>query len=202
MEASPKLPISQKRTARREAYHNAGIWSLGNGLAGTLVVIHFAYELDAHRIGLGISLILAAPQLIGVLRLFTPLISGRLVSRKLFCVCTFLIAAVLLALLPVLAKPGRDADGRDVADDFGYAVGALSPISIFWHCRALDVAGRPGATTDSRPIYRATRAVARRGPGDCPAGGRDRHAFFGARPTTASPAGCPISFSPSVGPRS
>ena len=102
----PQITIPQKRSARRDAYLNAGIWSLGNGLAGTLLVIHFAYELDAKRLGLGISLILAVPQLIGVLRLFTPLISGRLVSRKRFCVCTFLIAAILLALLPILAKPG------------------------------------------------------------------------------------------------
>lgn len=101
-----KLPIFQHRQGRRQAYYNAGVWALGNGLAGTLLVLHFAYELDAKRLGLGISLILAAPQLIGVLRLFTPMVSDRLVSRKLFCVYTFLVAAVLLLLLPILAKPG------------------------------------------------------------------------------------------------
>jgi MFS family permease len=82
------------------------VWAIGNGLAGTMLILHLAYELNVDRIGLGISLILAAPQLVGVLRLLTPLVSGRLINRKLFCIGTFSIAALLLAFLPIFAKPG------------------------------------------------------------------------------------------------
>lgn len=111
-ESNNPLPISQRHAGRRLAYLNGGIWALGNGLAGTLLVIHFAYELNVEQIGMGVSFILAAPQMIGVLRLLTPLVSGRLVNRKHFCVYTFLIAAVLLVLTPLLAKPGLMPSAR------------------------------------------------------------------------------------------
>ncbi|HEY4759707.1 MAG TPA: MFS transporter, partial [Thermoguttaceae bacterium] len=55
---------------------------------------------------LGISLILAARHLVGVLRLGTPLLIGRLADRKTFCLVTFLLSGLLLFCLPFVAAPG------------------------------------------------------------------------------------------------
>jgi MFS family permease len=83
------------------------VWSIGNGLASTTLVIYLANELNVPRVGLGISLILAAPQIIGLLRLGAPAMIGRLAGRKGFCISTFVLSALLLLALPWLAAPGR-----------------------------------------------------------------------------------------------
>ena len=75
------LSISQRRRARNLAYLNGGLWAIGNGLTSSTLVIYLALELGAPRIGLGISLILAARHLVGILRLGTPLLIGRIADR-------------------------------------------------------------------------------------------------------------------------
>lgn len=80
---------------------NAAIWATGNGLVGTTLVIYLAIELGAA--GIYVSLVLAAPRLVGLLRLASPALmtSGR--KRKLVCLACYLASALVLALLPLVA---------------------------------------------------------------------------------------------------
>ena len=61
--------ILERRRARRLAVWNGAIWSIGNGLVGTTLIVYWAKELHAAWIGLSIGLVAAAPQVVGVLRL-------------------------------------------------------------------------------------------------------------------------------------
>jgi MFS family permease len=101
------LSVSQRRRARRLAVWNGAVWAIGNGLASTTLVIYLAKELHAERLGLGISLIVAAPQIAGLLRLGAPALIDRLGNRKHFCIATFLLGAMLLLVLPWVCAPGR-----------------------------------------------------------------------------------------------
>ncbi|MBN2024015.1 MAG: hypothetical protein JW809_14620 [Pirellulales bacterium] len=92
--------------ARRMAYWNGGLWSIGNGLASTMLVVYLALELDTGVAGLGVSLILAAPHVVGALRLIAPALLDRLADRKQFCLGAFALSAAVLAALPWLASPG------------------------------------------------------------------------------------------------
>ncbi|MGA2061290.1 MAG: MFS transporter [Thermoguttaceae bacterium] len=100
------LSPSQRRWAWNMAYWNIGLWAIGNGLTSTTLVIFLALQLDAKKIGLGIGLILAMPQLVGLLRLTTPVLIGRIADRKTFCLGTFLLSGLLLFCLPLAAAPG------------------------------------------------------------------------------------------------
>jgi MFS family permease len=62
-------------------------------------------QLDAPKLGLGISLILAMPQMLGLLRLAAPVLIGRIADRKTFCLGTFLCSGLLLFCLPLVAAP-------------------------------------------------------------------------------------------------
>ena len=106
-EADMPLPIFQCRQARRLAYWNGAVWAVGNGLAGTTLVIYLAMELGATKIGLGISLILAARHIVGLLQLGAPAMIGRLVDRKRFCLGSYLLGICVLLVLPWAAAPGR-----------------------------------------------------------------------------------------------
>jgi len=101
-----RLTVSQRRRARRLGYWNGGLWAAGNGLASSMLVIYLAIELGAPGIGLGVSLIKAAPQLAGLLRLAAPALIGRLARRKPFCIGSYLASAVVLLGLPLAAVPG------------------------------------------------------------------------------------------------
>ena len=101
------LPIFARRRARRLAVWNAAVWSIGNGLASTTLIIYLARELHAERLGLGIGLIVAAPQIAGLLRLGAPAMIDRLGNRKRFCIGTFLLGALVLLALPWVCAPGR-----------------------------------------------------------------------------------------------
>lgn len=89
------------------AYANGAIWGAGSGLASISLVAYFARELQAS--GTAISWILAAPSLVGLSRLLTPLWLHRVASRRRFCVGMFLASAAVLAVLPIVAAPGRMA---------------------------------------------------------------------------------------------
>jgi len=93
--------------ARRQsivyAYLNAGLWGLGSGLAGSTLLFYLASSYGAR--GMALSWLLAAPALVGVLRLFTPLWLDRVGSRRIFCTRMFAISAVVLLGLPVLSAP-------------------------------------------------------------------------------------------------
>lgn len=103
---APALPVLQHRRAQRLAVWNAALWAVGNGLASTTLVVYLARELHAERLGLGIGLIVAAPQIVGLLRLGAPALIERLGGRKPFCLTAFLLSALLLLTLPwVCAGP-------------------------------------------------------------------------------------------------
>lgn len=102
----PPLTVATRRRARRLAYQNGGIWAVGNGLASTMLVVYLAMEYDVPGVGLLISLILAAPRIVGMLRLVAPALIGRLASRKGFCVGGFLLSALVLLGLPAVVMPG------------------------------------------------------------------------------------------------
>lgn len=102
-----RLSLGQRRRARRLAYWNGACWAVGTGLASSPLVMYLAMELGVARIGLGISLIKAAPHLAGSLRLAAPALIGRLADRKRFCLASYLCAVVLLAAMFVAALPAR-----------------------------------------------------------------------------------------------
>ena len=104
--ANSPLAVFRRRHAMRLAYWNGAIRSIGSGLASSALVVYWAQELDVASIGLGIAMILAAPHLIGLLRLGVPALIGRLGDRKQFCVATYLLSGLTLAALPIVARPG------------------------------------------------------------------------------------------------
>lgn len=87
----------------KAAYLNALLWGIGSGLASMTLVIYWARHLGAN--GKTISWLLAAPSLVGLLRLATPLLVARLGSRKRFCIRYYLAAACVLLFLPAIASP-------------------------------------------------------------------------------------------------
>jgi MFS family permease len=101
------LSVSQRRRAQRLAVWNGAVWAVGNGLASTTLIIYLARELHAERFGLAISLIVAAPQVAGLLRLGAPALIERFGDRKRFCLATFLLSALLLFVLPWVCASGR-----------------------------------------------------------------------------------------------
>ncbi len=100
------LTVISRRRAMRLAYWNGTLWAMGNGLASTTLVVYLALEFESRRLGLGIGLILAAPNLVGVLRLAAPVMIGRLANRKQFTMATFLLSAAVLVAMLILVTPG------------------------------------------------------------------------------------------------
>ena len=118
----PVLTIAGRRWAWNMAYWNIGLWAIGNGLTSTTLVIFLALESNAPKLGLGIGLILAMPQLVGLLRMSSPLLIGRIADRKTFCLCTFLFSGLFLFCLPLAAAPGT----------FQSAGTSLAALVILW----------------------------------------------------------------------
>ncbi len=81
---------------------NAAIWATGNGLVSTTLVIYLALELGAT--GIAVSLIRAAPQLVGLLRLASPALMTTGRSRKLVCLAGYASSALVLGVLVAVAQ--------------------------------------------------------------------------------------------------
>ena len=101
------LAVVDRRKAMRLAYANGAVWALGNGLFNSWLILYLALEFRLPQAGLGIGLIVAAPQLAGLLRLGTPSLIGRLWDRKRFCLTAYLLSAMALLAIPWAASPGR-----------------------------------------------------------------------------------------------
>jgi len=93
----------QRRRSFTLAYLNGALWGIGNGLSGTTLVFYLAQSYGAS--GLALSWVLAAPALVGVLRLFTPLWMDRLGNRRRFCIRMFSLSAVAMLGLPLMSAP-------------------------------------------------------------------------------------------------
>ncbi len=116
------LTVAARRVARRRACQNAALWGAGNGLVSTTLIVYLAQELGASKVGLGISLILAAPRIAGLLRMAAPALIEWCGDRKRFCLGAYAASAVVLAGLPWAALPGWIPRGS----------GPLAVIVVLW----------------------------------------------------------------------
>jgi len=105
-----RIAPALRRRALGLGYVNGLLWSMGNGLTTGTLVIYLALDLGAQ--GIGISLILAAPALVGLLRLFTPALVRLFGSAKKTCLVLSIASYLLLCGLPAMAIPGFIAEHR------------------------------------------------------------------------------------------
>jgi len=97
-------PIFLRRAARDAFCRNAFLWGVGNSFVNSTFVIYFLKALVPNAsasaaLGTAIAWTVAAPRLIGLLRLLTPAAIGWVGGRKRLCVgCAFLAPLILLAL--------------------------------------------------------------------------------------------------------
>src|SRR5664279_5697501 len=100
-----RLTVAARRRALRLGYVNGVLWSVGNGLTSGTLVYYLAQELGAS--GVALSLLIAAPSLIGLLRLATPALIGPLGGVKATCLKTSLVSYALLTFgLPGVTLAG------------------------------------------------------------------------------------------------
>jgi MFS family permease len=116
------LTVAARRQARRRACQNVALWGAGNGLVSTTLIVYLAQELGASKVGLAISLILAAPRIAGLLRMAAPALIAWCGDRKRFCLGAYAASAVVLAGLPWAALPGWIPRGN----------GPLAAIVVLW----------------------------------------------------------------------
>ncbi|HVU86354.1 MAG TPA: MFS transporter [Pirellulales bacterium] len=102
----PRIRGALRRRALTLGYVNGVLWSVGNGLTTGTLVYYLAQELGAKGTALGV--LIAAPSLIGLLRLATPALIGPLGGIKATCLKASLASYLLLAIgLPgVTLAPG------------------------------------------------------------------------------------------------
>lgn len=103
--SSRKLGIkpADRRRSIVLSYVNGGLWGMGTGLASVTLVTYLAREFGA--LGWAVSLLLAAPAMVGLLRLLAPLWMEKLGSRKRFCIWMFYWSALVLFALPIISAP-------------------------------------------------------------------------------------------------
>lgn len=158
MSAGPREARRAARQAYRLAYWNGLVWSVGNGLASSTLVIYLAVERGAA--GMAVSWILAAPQIVGLLRLATPWLLARTGDRRRFCLVNFATSSLALVALAVLAMPGVLATGESAGD---WALGAIVVLwSLFHLFQYLGVVALWSWLSDLAPPRWWGRFVARR----------------------------------------
>lgn len=90
-----------RRRALRLGLLNAALWAMGNGLTTGSLVNYLARDLGARGAALGI--LLAAPNLAGVLRLIAPTFIRRAGTARRGCLQFNAASYLLIAALPILA---------------------------------------------------------------------------------------------------
>jgi MFS family permease len=98
-------PIFLRRAARDAFCRNAFLWGVGISFVNSTFVIYFLTALvpnasDSAALGTAIAWTVAAPRLIGLLRLLTPAAIAWVGGRKRLCVSCALLAPTLLLALP------------------------------------------------------------------------------------------------------
>ncbi|MDD3587780.1 MAG: MFS transporter [Thermoguttaceae bacterium] len=101
------LSIRQRHCSRRLFCWNALLWGVGNGLVSSSLVIYIVRTfaegaMNVASLGLAVSWIIAAPRLIGLLRILTPTLVDLTGNRKYFCFAGYLLSPLVLLLLPLL----------------------------------------------------------------------------------------------------
>lgn len=99
-------PIFLRRAARDAFCRNAFLWGVGNSFVNSTFVIYFLKALVPNAsapaaLGTAIAWTVAAPRLIGLLRLLTPAAIGWVGGRKRLCVSCALLAPLILLALPL-----------------------------------------------------------------------------------------------------
>lgn len=114
VERSSLAAVSPMKRERRRAMFlglaNGALWAAGNALTAGPLVSYLAQELGAR--GLALSLLLATPSVVGLLRLATPSLVGLLGTAKRTCLFFSIVSYILLALLPPLVLSGDYARFR------------------------------------------------------------------------------------------
>lgn len=98
--ASP-LAAHERRRALGLGHVNAAFWAAGNALTTGSLVSYLARDLGAQ--GLALSLVLAAPNLAGLLRLFAPGIIYRAGTARRACLWLSSLSYALIVGLPAIA---------------------------------------------------------------------------------------------------
>lgn len=102
MISEEKIPVWIRRRGRQGFCRNAFFWGLGNGLVSTSLVIYIVRALNhSAGIGLAITWIIAAPRLIGVLRILTPCLIDWIGSRRRICLIGSILSPLILLILPI-----------------------------------------------------------------------------------------------------
>ncbi len=92
------------RRAVRWSYLASVVWAAGNALLSTQLIVFLAQEYGAK--GREVSWLLAAPALVGLLRLFTPALIDLLGGVKRLCLLTSIASYVVLAGISISAWRG------------------------------------------------------------------------------------------------
>ncbi len=90
----------------RAAYRNAFLWGIGNGLFSTALVTYLIRDIvggqSTPAVNATIAWIVAAPRIVGVLRLLTPTFIDWFGNRKFFCMTCYTLAPLVLSGIPLL----------------------------------------------------------------------------------------------------
>jgi len=95
-----RMPKAQRRRAMRLGYLNGALWAAGNGLTSGALVYYFF--LDMGISGLSLSLLLAVPALVGVLRLVAPLLLRWRGTARRVALESFWLSYALFAIVPTV----------------------------------------------------------------------------------------------------
>jgi len=109
------------RRAIRLSYVAAIVWAVGNVLSSGMLLIYLAQELGAQ--GTAVSFLQSAPALLGLLRLFTPIVIARFHGTKRTCLIWSAAAYALLFAVPTLVAFAQQGEHRRVA--LGVLIGLL-----------------------------------------------------------------------------
>ncbi len=92
-----------RRSALALGHVNGMLWSVGNGLTTGTLVNYLALDLGAR--GLGLSLVLASPQIVSVLRVAAPALIRHIGTAKRTCLLLSLVSYLLIWGLPAVGLP-------------------------------------------------------------------------------------------------
>lgn len=109
------------RRAIRLSYVAAIVWAIGNALSSGMLLIYLAQELGAQ--GTAVSFLQSAPALLGLLRLFTPIVITRFHGTKRTCLIWSAVAYALLFAVPTLVAFAQQDEHRRLS--LGVLIGLL-----------------------------------------------------------------------------